>query len=47
VARVTVAFGWKNAFLALAGAAFLTAVVALVLLVHQRVRIPPTVEASH
>ena len=45
VARVTVAFGWKNAFLALAGAAFLTALVALVLLVHQRVQIPRSVEA--
>jgi len=36
VARVTVAFGWKNAFLALAGAAFLTALVAMVLAAHQR-----------
>ena len=35
VARITVAFGWKNAFLALAGAAFLTALVAMVLVVHQ------------
>lgn len=35
VARITVAFGWKNAFLALAGAAFLTALVALVLAIHQ------------
>jgi MFS transporter, OPA family, glycerol-3-phosphate transporter len=45
VARVTVAFGWKNAFLLLAGAAFLTALVALVLLVHQRVLIPRDLEA--
>jgi len=45
VARVTVAFGWKNAFLALAGAAFLTALVALVLLVHQRIQFPRNVEA--
>ena len=45
VARVTVAFGWKNAFLALAGAAFLTTLVALVLLVHQRVQIPRNAEA--
>lgn len=36
VARVTVAFGWKNAFLLLALAAFLTSLVAVVLLVHQR-----------
>jgi len=31
VARVTVRYGWKNAFLVLAVAAFLTAFVALVL----------------
>jgi OPA family glycerol-3-phosphate transporter-like MFS transporter len=36
VARVTVAFGWKDAFLALAGVAFLTALVAMVLAAHQR-----------
>ncbi|MGB7547030.1 MAG: MFS transporter [Terracidiphilus sp.] len=36
VARVTVAFGWKNAFLALAVAAFFTALVAMVLAAHQR-----------
>lgn len=35
VARITVTFGWKNAFLALAGAAFLTALVALVLVAYQ------------
>jgi OPA family glycerol-3-phosphate transporter-like MFS transporter len=35
VARVTIAYGWSNAFLALAGASFLTALVALVLAVHQ------------
>lgn len=45
VARVTVAFGWKNAFLALAGAAFLTALVAVVLLVHQQMQKPKIVEA--
>jgi OPA family glycerol-3-phosphate transporter-like MFS transporter len=45
VARVTVAFGWKNAFLALAGAAFLTALVALVLVAYQRTRIPRSLEA--
>jgi OPA family glycerol-3-phosphate transporter-like MFS transporter len=45
VARVTVAFGWKNAFLALAGAAFLTALVAMVLAMHQRFHKLPTAEA--
>ena len=44
VARITVAFGWKNAFLVLACAAFLTALVALVLLAHQRVRKIATAE---
>jgi OPA family glycerol-3-phosphate transporter-like MFS transporter len=44
VARVTVAFGWENAFLALAGAAFLTALVALVLVAHQRLQKPRSVE---
>jgi OPA family glycerol-3-phosphate transporter-like MFS transporter len=44
VARITVAFGWKNAFLSLAGVALLTALVALVLAVHQRLRKP--VEAT-
>jgi sugar phosphate permease len=38
VARITVAFGWKNAFLSMAGVALLTALVALVLAVHQRIR---------
>lgn len=38
IARVTVAYGWKNAFLALAVAAFFTALVALVLAVHQGVQ---------
>ncbi len=45
VARVTVAFGWKNAFLALAGAAFLTALVALVLASYQRFHTPQGAEA--
>jgi len=45
VARVTVAFGWKNAFLALAGAAFLTALVALVLASYLRFHIPQSTEA--
>jgi sugar phosphate permease len=45
VARVTVLFGWKNAFLMLAGVAFLTAVVALVLVIHQHKREPAAVEA--
>jgi OPA family glycerol-3-phosphate transporter-like MFS transporter len=35
VARVTVHYGWKNAFLALAGVALLTALVALALAIHQ------------
>lgn len=35
VARITVAFGWKSAFFALAVTAFVTALVALVLAVHQ------------
>jgi sugar phosphate permease len=38
VARITVRYGWRNAFLVLAVAALLTAVVALVLAMHQRVR---------
>lgn len=45
VARITVAFGWSNAFLALAGAALLTAVVALVLAVHQNTHKPRALEA--
>jgi OPA family glycerol-3-phosphate transporter-like MFS transporter len=36
VARISVAFGWRSAFLALAGVALLTAIMALVLAVHQR-----------
>ena len=40
VARITVAFGWKNAFLSMAGVAFLTALVAMVLAFHQRLRAP-------
>lgn len=35
VARITVAYGWKNAFLFLAAAAMVTSLVALVLAVHQ------------
>jgi sugar phosphate permease len=45
VARITVAFGWRNAFLSLAGVAFLTAAVALVLVIHQHKRAPAAVEA--
>jgi OPA family glycerol-3-phosphate transporter-like MFS transporter len=45
VARVTVAFGWRNAFFALAGAAFFTALVALVLAAHQRFKTLPSVAA--
>lgn len=36
VARVSVAFGWRSTFLALAGVALLTAMVGLVLTAHQR-----------
>ena len=36
IARISVAFGWRDAFLALAGVSFLTALVALVLTAHQR-----------
>lgn len=35
VARVSIAFGWRFAFLMLAAAAFLTAIAALILAVHQ------------
>jgi sugar phosphate permease len=45
VARVTVAYGWKNAFLALAVAALMTALVALVLAVHTRTHKPASAEA--
>ncbi len=37
--------GWKNAFLALAVAAFLTAIVAMVLVAHQQMHKPKTAEA--
>jgi OPA family glycerol-3-phosphate transporter-like MFS transporter len=36
VARVAVAFGWRSAFTCLAGVSLLTAMVAMVLVVHQR-----------
>jgi OPA family glycerol-3-phosphate transporter-like MFS transporter len=36
IARITVHFGWRTAFLALAAVALLTALVALVLALHQR-----------
>jgi OPA family glycerol-3-phosphate transporter-like MFS transporter len=36
VARISVTFGWRDAFLALAGVSLLTALLALVLAVHQR-----------
>lgn len=42
VARITVHYGWKNAFLALAVAALLTALVAMVLVWHQRAAAPAT-----
>ncbi len=40
MARVTVDYGWRDAFLMLAGVGFLTAVVAFVLVVHQHKRQP-------
>jgi sugar phosphate permease len=40
MARVTVDYGWRNAFLMLAGVGSLTAVVAFVLVVHQHKREP-------
>jgi OPA family glycerol-3-phosphate transporter-like MFS transporter len=46
VARITVAFGWKNAFLSMAAVALLTALVALVLALHQRVRAPVSLKDS-
>jgi len=42
LARISVAFGWRNAFLALAVVSLLTALVALVLTWHQRNRAPQT-----
>jgi OPA family glycerol-3-phosphate transporter-like MFS transporter len=44
VARITVAFGWKNAFFSMAGVALLTALVAMVLAAHQRLRAPGVAE---
>ena len=44
VARVTVRYGWKNAFFLLAVAALLTSLVALVLAWHQRLRAPQIAE---
>jgi OPA family glycerol-3-phosphate transporter-like MFS transporter len=45
IARITVRYGWKNAFLVLAVAAFLTALVALVLVWHQRMENARVAEA--
>jgi len=45
VARITVAFGWKDAFYSMAGVALLTALVAVVLAMNQRVRVQTKVEA--
>jgi sugar phosphate permease len=45
MARITVRYGWRNAFLVLAVAALLTAVVALVLAMHQRLRKVDAAEA--
>jgi sugar phosphate permease len=38
VARITVRYGWSRAFLVLAAASLLTAMVALLLAMHQRSR---------
>ena len=40
VARIATGFGWRSAFLSLAGVAFFTAIVALVLVIHQHRREP-------
>jgi OPA family glycerol-3-phosphate transporter-like MFS transporter len=45
VARITVHYGWRNAFLCLAGVALLTALVAMSLAVHQRSRKARVTEA--
>ena len=42
VARISVALGWKIAFLLLAAVSLLTALLALVLVAHQRKRLYPT-----
>jgi OPA family glycerol-3-phosphate transporter-like MFS transporter len=46
VARITIAFGWRNAFFSLAGVAFFTAVVALVLVVNTHIREPLATEVQ-
>jgi OPA family glycerol-3-phosphate transporter-like MFS transporter len=46
MARITVRYGWRNAFLVLAVVALLTAVVALVLAMHQRLRKVDVAEAG-
>ena len=45
VARITVHYGWRDAFMVLAATALLTAMVALVLAVHQRIRKAHATEA--
>jgi sugar phosphate permease len=45
VARVAVAFGWRTAFVALAGVALVTALVAVVLAAHQK-RVPVAVSRA-
>lgn len=45
VARVAVAFGWRTAFVALAGVSLVTALVAVVLAAHQR-RVPAPVSPA-
>jgi OPA family glycerol-3-phosphate transporter-like MFS transporter len=46
VARITVAFGWKDAFLSMAGVAALTALVAVLLTAYQGRRISHKVEGA-
>jgi len=46
VARIATSFGWRAAFLSLAGVAFFTAAVALVLVIHQHRREPTETEAE-
>lgn len=45
VARIATSFGWRAAFLSLAGVAFFTAIVALVLVINQHIRKPAATEA--
>jgi OPA family glycerol-3-phosphate transporter-like MFS transporter len=46
LARITVHYGWNNAFLMLAAVALISSMVAMVLVLHQRPRKPGTTEAG-